>query len=96
MVDTLEVDSRHYPHRSEHGAACSICTAVINSAEILIKSKITDIEGNLVFETVAEGGQALWDVNNFSGSRVASGVYIAYITDDLGQVTGITKILVVN
>ncbi len=47
MLDTLEVDSGHYPRRSEHAAACSICTAVINSAEILIKSKITDIEGVL-------------------------------------------------
>lgn len=53
MLDTLEVDTRHYPRRSEHAAACSICTAVINSAEILIKSKITDIEGEVSWQLAA-------------------------------------------
>lgn len=58
--------------------------------------KITDIEGNLVFETVAEGGQAIWSGRRFDGQRVKSGVYLAYITDDLGANTEVTKILVVN
>ena len=58
--------------------------------------KITDIEGNIVFETVAEGGQAVWYGRTFSGERVSSGVYLAYITDDLGANTEVTKILVVN
>ena len=38
--------------------------------------KITDISGNLVFETVSFGGQAIWDGTNFNGERVATGVYI--------------------
>lgn len=58
--------------------------------------KITDIEGNLVFETIAEGGQAVWSGRNFSNQRVSSGVYLAYITDDLGANTEVTKILIVN
>ncbi len=58
--------------------------------------KITDIEGNLIFETVAEGGQAIWNGRNFSGEKASSGVYIAYITDDLGTNTAVTKILIVN
>jgi hypothetical protein len=58
--------------------------------------KITDIEGNVVFETIAEGGQAVWSGRTFSGEKVSSGVYLAYITDDLGANTEVTKILVVN
>ncbi len=58
--------------------------------------KITDVEGNLVFETVAEGGQAIWNGRSFSGQRVASGVYLAFITDDLGSNTEVAKILIVN
>mgnify|MGYP005839771591 CR=1 FL=1 len=58
--------------------------------------KITDMQGSIVFETVAEGGQAIWNGKDFSGERVSSGVYLAYITDDLGVNTEVTKILVVN
>lgn len=58
--------------------------------------KITDMEGNLVFETVAEGGQAIWSGKKFNGERVRSGVYLAYITDDLGTNTEVAKILIVN
>ncbi len=58
--------------------------------------KITDIEGNIVFETVAEGGQAIWSGRNFSGEPVTSGVYLAYITNDLGSATAVAKILIVK
>lgn len=58
--------------------------------------KITDIEGNIVYETVAEGGQAIWSGKNFSGQRAQSGVYLAYITNDDGSATAVTKILIVN
>lgn len=58
--------------------------------------KITDIEGNLIYQTVAEGGQAIWSGKNFDGRRARSGVYIAYITNDDGTVTAVTKILIVN
>ncbi len=58
--------------------------------------KITNIEGNLIYETGAEGGQAIWNGKNFSGERARSGVYIAYITDDLGTNTAVVKILIIN
>jgi len=31
--------------------------------------KITDISGNLVFETISEGGQATWDLSTYNGRR---------------------------
>lgn len=58
--------------------------------------KITDVAGNLVFETRANGGQAIWMGTDLNGRRAATGVYMAYITDDLGENTAVVKILLVN
>lgn len=58
--------------------------------------KITDIAGNLVFETNAEGGQANWNGKNLSGNRVSTGVYLVFSTNDDGSETYITKLLFIN
>ena len=58
--------------------------------------KITDIEGNLVFETTSEGGSVLWDTTAFGKYRVASGVYMVLITSEDNLETKITKIMVVR
>lgn len=42
--------------------------------------KITDVNGQLVHESDAKGGQAVWDGDNLDGVRVASGVYLVYAT----------------
>ena len=34
--------------------------------------KITDLNGNLVYETVSLGGQAIWDGENYAGDRVCN------------------------
>ena len=82
-----------YPNPVEPGYTGPILIrGLVSNAQV----KITDVEGNLVFETIAEGGQALWSGKDFSGNRAASGVYLAYITDDLGTATEVTKILIVN
>lgn len=82
-----------YPNPVEPGyGGLILIRGLVTNAQV----KVTDVEGNLVFETVAEGGQATWTGRNFDGLRVASGVYLAYITDDLGQVTNVSKILIIN
>lgn len=58
--------------------------------------RITDIAGNLVYETRAIGGQAVWDGKNMNGERVQSGVYIAFASNDDKSETCVTKILFVN
>lgn len=58
--------------------------------------KITDIAGNLIFETIAEGGQAIWNGRKFSGERPATGVYLVFASNDDGSQTLVTKILFVN
>ncbi|RYD82794.1 MAG: hypothetical protein EOP53_02685 [Sphingobacteriales bacterium] len=58
--------------------------------------KITDITGKLVFETKAEGGQAVWNGKNFSGQDANSGVYMVFSTNKEGTETAVTKILIVR
>lgn len=82
-----------YPNPVEPGYTGPILIrGLVTNAQV----KITDIEGNIVFETIAEGGQAIWDGNSFDGFRVASGVYLAFITDDLGVNTEVAKIMILN
>ncbi|MBI3143145.1 MAG: hypothetical protein HYZ16_09990 [Bacteroidetes bacterium] len=58
--------------------------------------KITDISGNLVYETNAQGGTAVWYGKDFSGMSVSSGVYLAFSANRNGEQTHITKIMVVR
>ena len=58
--------------------------------------KITDISGNIVNETVAQGGTAVWYGDTFSGKKVASGVYLALSTNEDGEETAITKIMIIR
>jgi hypothetical protein len=58
--------------------------------------KITDISGTLVYETTAEGGQAIWHGRNFKGEKAHTGVYLVFVSDADGQNTCITKLLLVN
>jgi hypothetical protein len=58
--------------------------------------KITDIGGNLVFETESLGGQAIWDGTNFRGERVATGVYLIYLASPDGSLSHVTKLLFIH
>jgi len=58
--------------------------------------KITDISGNVVFETQALGGQAIWDGRNFDGQKASTGVYLVFASSEDGSVSLITKILFIN
>lgn len=58
--------------------------------------KITDITGNLVYQTKALGGQAVWYGANFSGERARSGVYLVFCASEDGSKTYIAKILMVQ
>lgn len=61
--------------------------------------KIADIKGQIVYETKAKGGTALWDGRDLNGNRVATGVYLVFSTvqDNLGKADALAaKILFVN
>jgi hypothetical protein len=46
--------------------------------------KITELNGRLVYQTRALGGQAVWDGKDYTGNRVATGVYLILATDQTG------------
>lgn len=58
--------------------------------------KIADINGNLVYETTANGGFATWDGTNFNRKRVSSGVYLILSANNDGSKTHVGKILFIN
>ena len=65
---------------------------LVNNASV----KITDSNGNLVYETISEGGQAVWDGRDFNGRRAATGVYLVFVTNRDGTEKVATKILFIN
>jgi hypothetical protein len=58
--------------------------------------KIQDMGGNLVFETESLGGQAIWDGKNFRGERVATGVYMVFLSSADGSLSHVTKLLFIH
>jgi sugar lactone lactonase YvrE len=58
--------------------------------------KITDLNGNLVFEAISLGGQVLWNGKNFSGKRVNTGVYLVFCSSEDGTLSKVTKLLFIH
>ncbi|MBI3519089.1 MAG: hypothetical protein HY062_06995 [Bacteroidetes bacterium] len=58
--------------------------------------KITDVYGNLVWSTVSQGGQIEWNLQTFSGTKAASGVYMIYCSSASGDKSATAKLLIVN
>jgi Two component regulator propeller len=58
--------------------------------------KITDIEGNLVHEGTSEGGTMLWDTKALGKYKVASGVYMIFLSSDDGAETKVKKVMIVR
>ncbi|HCQ29541.1 MAG TPA: hypothetical protein DIU39_04585, partial [Flavobacteriales bacterium] len=58
--------------------------------------KITDISGNLIYETTSLGGQAIWDGKDLSGNKVKTGIYLIFCNSIDGKVRKSSKIMVIN
>lgn len=67
-------------------------TGLTNKANV----KITDIEGNLVHEQIAEGGSIDWNTTAFGKYQVASGVYMIFIASKDGDLTKVKKVMIVR
>ena len=79
------------PVRPEYAGTVKITGLMDN-----VNLKITDIEGNLVYETTSEGGTAEWDTTAFGNYKVASGVYMIFIASDDGGETKVKKVMIVR
>ncbi len=58
--------------------------------------KITDVAGNLVYETRSEGGQAIWEGTDLNGKKVHTGVYLVFSANEDGSKSDASKILFIN
>ncbi len=58
--------------------------------------KITELDGRLVYQTRASGGQAVWDGRNYKGQRISSGVYLVLVSDDGKKERAATKIFFIS
>ena len=69
---------------------------VIRGLQQKTRIKITDIAGNLVYDTTSQGGSISWNLRSFSGARVRSGVYLIFITSKDGLDSAVKKLMVIN
>jgi hypothetical protein len=79
------------PVRPEYDGTVKIA-GLINRANV----KITDIAGNLVYEAISEGGTMEWDTTAFGKYKVASGVYMIFISAQDGVETKVKKVMIIR
>ena len=58
--------------------------------------KITELDGRLVYQTRALGGQAVWDGKDYKGRKISSGVYLVLVSDEGRKENLATKIIFIN
>jgi hypothetical protein len=59
--------------------------------------KITEMDGRLVYQTRALGGQAVWDGKDYKGRKISSGVYLVLVsTDDKTEKTAAKIVFISN
>jgi hypothetical protein len=79
------------PVRPDYDGTVKI-SGLLNKANV----KVTDIEGNLVFETTSEGGTVEWDTKAFGKHKVASGVYMIFISAKDGIESKVKKVMIIR
>jgi len=58
--------------------------------------KITEMDGRLIYQTKALGGQAVWDGKDYKGRKISSGVYLVLVSDDGRKENIATKIIFIS
>ena len=58
--------------------------------------KITELDGRLLYQARALGGQAIWNGKNYKGGAVSTGVYLVLVSDDTRTQKLATKIVFIG
>lgn len=58
--------------------------------------KITDVSGNIIYQTKSLGGQATWNCRNHNGARVATGIYLVLAATENASESIVTKIVIIK
>lgn len=56
--------------------------------------KITDVSGTLIYQTIAKGGTATWNVRDYNGRRAAPGIYLVFSVSSEGIASEVARIAV--
>jgi len=91
--NNIYADVYAYPNpvREDYNGVITI-VGLINKTQV----KITDLNGNLIYQTVSNGSIATWDGKDFHGRKVNTGIYFAICANEDGTQNTITKIMVIN
>lgn len=89
--DLKEVYVYPNPVRPEYSGTVKVA-GLTDAANV----KITDIEGNLVYEIKSQGGTIEWDTTAFGKYKVASGVYMVFITAKDATETTVKKVMIIR
>ena len=89
--NTEKLEITPNPIREDYHGAISIKGLAYES-----DVKITDISGNLIFETTSNGGMAIWNGENTNKQRVGTGVYLVFSSDKYGKEKSVGKILFIQ
>jgi hypothetical protein len=82
-----------YPNPVREGYSGTITiTGLVKDTQV----KITDLNGNLIYETVSNGGIATWNGKDVNNRKVSTGIYLVICVNEDGTQSAITKIMVIN
>lgn len=79
------------PVRENYNGIITI-TGLVKNTQV----KITDINGNVVYQTVSNGSLATWDGKQVNGQKVRTGVYLVVGVNEDGTQSVVTKLMVIN
>lgn len=89
--DYSEIYAYPNPVRPEYADQVTI-TGLMTDSNV----KITDLNGNIIYQAKSLGGQLTWNCRNRNGDRVASGVYLVLATTPEAKESVVTKIMVIK
>lgn len=82
-----------YPNPIRPGTSTPVyITGLVDESDV----KITDVSGNIIWSTKSQGGQVVWNLQSFAGTKAASGVYMIYCSTANGDKSATAKLLIVN
>ncbi len=90
-VEDLDCIIYPNPVRPDYTGLLTIDNVVPNA-----NVKITDVSGQLFYESTALGSRMVWDLRNYSGEKASSGVYLVFISNPDGSKTKTCRFLIVN
>ena len=86
-----EVRAFPNPVRESYTGEITIAGLVANT-----QVKITDVNGNLIYQTTSNGSLATWNGKHAGGKKVNTGIYLVLCVNEDGTQSIATKIMIIN